>query len=159
MVHLAFKVAAVEGSLGSKAIAWWTKGPFCHVELWLDGPIENALCFSSTLETGTRLAHINLTAPVGLWETVEVPCTDVEFSDLLTWCECHTGEKYDQLGIVGFVIPFGEHHAHEEFCSESDGDALEQSTAIGKSWVLAGDRPWKISPNELYRLVKTGATV
>lgn len=153
MVHLAFKVAAVEGSIGSKAIAWWTRGPFCHVELWLEGPIENALCFSSTLETGTRFTRLNLTAPIGLFETVEVPVSDGELDALQQWCAAHQGEKYDKLGIVGFVIPFGEHHAHEMFCSETDGEALEECTLMGKVWKKAGDDPWKISPNELYKLV------
>lgn len=155
-LSLAFKVAAIDGSLAARTIAWWTRpGGYCHAELWLAGPRENALCFSSTLETGTRIANINLDAPSGLYRTIVVPCTESEQHAVMAWCSKHIGERYDKLGIVGFVIPFGEHAKHEMFCSEACGRALEFGTAVGRRWKLAGDHPWRISPNKLAWLAQT----
>jgi hypothetical protein len=151
-LNLAFKDAELAGGFFSKAIKWKTGGRFSHVEMWLTGPRENAVCFSSREPHGTGYAHIDLSAP--LFTCVEILATQPQL-DSIRWFAEGTGfKRYDMLGILGFILPWGEHDDADVFCSEWCTLALQR--CMNMCLVDPNGKPvksWMTSPVELYRLV------
>jgi len=136
-----------------KVIEWKTGGPFVHVELILSGPISNALCFSSRQPNGTSFAHLDLLDDK-IWEVEMLPLRSTQEEDLMAFCAGCGSKSYDWMGILGFVLPFGEHDDHDRFCSEICTEALQK---ILGCWPEV--KPWNTSPMGLYELViKRGIT-
>ena len=73
----------------------------------------------------------------------------VEENNILDFFKQTNGDKYDWLGILGFIIPFKD-RTNEWFCSEWVANALKISECK-KLWTK---EPSKISPNELYKIIK-----
>lgn len=145
MTALAFYKAGT--GIFSRAIRWKTGGPYSHVELMLAGPIENAWCFSSREPNGTRFTHIDLRDETQ-WTLVPLVLTPEQEQHLLIFCQGCGEKEYDWLGILGFVLPWGEHDDHDRFCSEICTEALQK--VLGMS---PGVKAWMTSPNALYELV------
>jgi hypothetical protein len=148
MIHLAFKRQT--GGIFDKLICWKTGSEFCHVELWLDGNIQAALCFSSRQPDGTSFAHINLAATFDgkpIYELIPLYLTSKQEIAVNAFCQGCGHKDYDWLGILGFVLPWGEHDDHDRFCSEICTESLEKPL---KWW--PGVKPWETSPGDLYRL-------
>lgn len=121
------------GTVFDRAIRWWQRGPYSHVEAVLrSNPDGTAECASSVPGTGVRIASISL--PASDWDVLEV-VADVEA--VRAWFLNHVGAGYDWLGIFGFVVrPFRDEPGHF-FCSEAIAAAL-------------GVRePWRLDPNGL----------
>lgn len=139
-MKLAFYKATNENLFG-KAIAWWTKGPYSHVEL----VFSNGMSFSSSSrDGGTRWKRIDYSD--GKWDLVEIPVNAVDEARIARWCDSVCGAKYDWDGIFGFVIPFWRQHANDWFCSEVCTAALQR---VG---LLSGVNPASTSPSKLYWL-------
>jgi len=138
-------LAFYRGAYGGKfdaLIDAWTNGPYSHAELWLDGPAHRARCFSSSArDGGTRYKVIDLDS--GKWDAIPLP-----FNELDRWIiERHIAElghrKYDWLGILGFVLPWGEHNDKDCFCSEI---CLHLIQTRG---YLLRYKAWQVSPVKL----------
>lgn len=144
-MYLAFKDAELAGTFFSRLIRWKTGGRFSHVELWIDGPRENALCFSSREPHGTGYAHINLSSP--LFTIVEIAATPQQEMDVRWFAEGTGVKRYDFLGILGFCFPWGEHDDADVFCSEWCTLVLQRVFGM-----FPGVKSWKTDPTQLFRL-------
>ena len=135
------------GTLFSKLICWKTGEPYSHVELVFDFKITTALslCFSADeKDGGTRFKEIDLNDE---WLLVDVPETVANFKKAFNYARKHNNLKYDWLGIIGFVLPFGEHDDNDRFCSEIVCEILQVSLGW---WPEV--KPWQVSPGRLYEL-------
>lgn len=130
-----------------RAICWKTGGPFCHVELVLEGPLYHALCFSSRAPHGTGFAYLNL-VDQSIWDVVILSLTVEQEAQLLAFVNGCGTKEYDWLGILGFVLQWGEHDDKDRFCSEICTEALQKVLGY-----FPGVKPWMTSPMDLYRLV------
>jgi hypothetical protein len=140
MVKVAFRKAKNE-NWGKKLIALWTKGKYSHVEL-----IIGDKQYSSHISDGGVRCKKHIYNE-DLWDYVEVP--NIRVKDILQFYSITKGDKYDLLGIAGFVIPFKD-RTNEWFCSEWVSNALKIS-GYKKLW---NQEPSKISPNKLYKILK-----
>lgn len=149
-MYYAFKNAQVAGSMWSKAIAWKTGGLFSHVELWLSGPQDKALCFSSREGEGCSLKVLDLTVK-GLWVIEPAGFTPDQELKALGYALAMSAAKvrYDYLGILGIGTGHGEHDDHDRFCSEV---CIEVAQQCAGRWLNL--HRWLVSPSALYQLVK-----
>lgn len=130
MTSLAFKRAS--GWYG-RAIHEVTGGEFGHVELWLSGPQDKALCYSSRETappggaTGSSLATLDLTDPK-VWQIVPLPMQSIVSEEELLWfCKGSTGRPYDYIGIAGIGTDLSKLHiGYARFCSDECCNALQQ---------------------------------
>ena len=146
-MQLAFHIGA-RGTLFSKAICWKTGSPYSHVELVFDEwkSTLGTMCFSSDeKDGGTRFKWINLDPTA--WKIVPLYNSFGQYKLAEAYASSKDGLKYDWLGILGFVAPFGEHDDNDRFCSEIVTEILQH--AMG--WPV-GVAPWEVSPGELFNL-------
>ena len=123
-----------------KLIAFYTKGKYSHVEL-----IINGYMYSSSPRDG-RVRKTQHTTDNKSWDYVEIEIKEANVIDFFNMTQ---GNKYDWLGILGFIIPIKD-RTNEWFCSEWVSNALKIS-GCEKLWKL---EPSKISPNRLYKILK-----
>lgn len=117
--------------LFDRVVQFLTKGPYSHCELAIDGQ-----CYSSSWrDGGVRRKTIDLAS--GNWDVHPIHLADEDY--VRAWFELHMGDKYDVLGLFGFVLPWRTESRSRWFCSEACAEALGLS------------RGWKISPNDLSR--------
>lgn len=144
-------LAFYRGAFGGKfdrLIDAWTNGPYSHAELWLDGPAHMARCFSSSSrDGGTRYKVIDLDS--GKWDAIALP-----FTELDRWIiERHIAElghkKYDWLGILGFVLPWGEHDDNDRFCSEICLELIQTRGYLMVDPSGVRYKAWQVSPVRL----------
>jgi hypothetical protein len=98
MVKVAFyKSKQNHADWKDKLIAWWTKGKYSHTEL-----IINGYMYSTSPRDGCvrRKKHIY---NENVWDYIKV--NNVEISKVVEFFEMTKGQKYDWLGILGFVVP------------------------------------------------------
>ena len=120
-------------------ICKWTRGPYSHVELVIDG-----FMYSSSPRDGSvrRKPHkVDNTT----WDYVDV---DINQKNVLEFYNMTDGDKYDWAGILGFIIPIKD-RTHNWFCSEWVSNALK----IAGYSPLWPKEPSKISPNKLFKLL------
>lgn len=116
-----------KGTLFDRAVQWWTSSPYSHCEIVLDvdtGKVENLCASSSFRDKGVRIKLIDLTT--GRWDLVDIPWADEEA--VTDWFLLHSGEGYDTIGLLGFVIPFRD-ISDKWFCSEACVEALGFSSS------------------------------
>ena len=140
-IKLAFKNVAHTWNPYDKIIGVWTNGKYCHVELWFSGDPKNAVCFSARAGSGTTFKTIDLTQAFDI-------VTVTDDNNLAIKCfnaaRKLNGKNYDWLGILGFVLPLGEHDENDRFCSEVCYELLVSQG------LLANEVPaYKVTPNEL----------
>src|SRR5579884_1948797 len=141
MIRLAFKIAALTDSEWSRLIAEASHSRYSHVEGWLDGAQNSALCFSSREPKGASFEIIDLTAPY--WEIVgPLNLTAEQEARIAGFCAGANGKEYDGLGLIGYKFGTGCHDDHDLFCSECWAAALKECAG----WTLGGKDPWMISP-------------
>lgn len=138
----AFKKAALAGSKWSKFIAEATHGPYSHVECWVQGPQNAAVCYSSREGTGVARATIDLTDP--MWVIWPVPTTPEEDMQILWFCKGSEGKAYDYLALLVAAGGRGVHKSWARICSEF---CLE----VGQNvlGLLPSEDCWAVSPNRL----------
>ena len=158
-MDLAFKDADLAGGFFSKAIKWKTGGRFSHVECWLAGPKEAAVCFSSREPDGTGYAVIDLTEQRkgrDLWTCMEVPLTPDEELFVRGFCEGTGFRRYDYAAILGFVLDRKRTHDRARvFCSEWNCSMCQK--CLGRFLTDASGSeifPWTVSPSALYEMAR-----
>jgi len=142
MVKIAFyKARQNRATWKDKLIAWYTGGSYSHVELI----IGNMMYSASPRDGGVRKKqHI---WDDRIWDYVEIK--DVEVSKIVAFFKMTKGQKYDWLGILGFVLPTQDRE-HQWFCSEWVSNILK----ISGYKPLWNKEPSRISPNRLYKILK-----
>jgi hypothetical protein len=127
----------IEG-LFSRAVRWWTNGPFSHCEAVLVTDIAGrAWCASSSfIDGGVRLKWIDL-APEH-WTLIDV---DADPQLVHGWYTAHAGAKYDIGALIGFVGRRGDGSKDKFMCSESVAAALGFPEA------------WRLDPNTLHAVL------
>ncbi len=149
-------------TLWEYAIAIWTQGPFCHCALVFgdslaaragaslpfvtatpkDGVCMGTAHYTSKIWTLVQIAVPRLANDPGAMAAAQAECLRAAELDV------RTGYRYDWLGILGFVLPWGEHEDADRFCSEECVRVLQ---SIG---ILKRYKAWTMSPNSLYRVLK-----
>lgn len=120
--------------LFDRAVQWWTRGPYSHVELvFSDGLSASA----SYRDGGVRMKVISFKPE--RWDFVEI---DGDEAAAWAWFDARLGEGYDALGLFGFLWrPFSGKPARW-FCSEAIADALGYADS------------WRFCPNTLASAIK-----
>lgn len=154
-IIVAFEKASIKNFPWGAAIAYFTRpGPYCHTEIVFEGPPSNALCFSSTIETGVRFTHRDVSGPE--WVLHHIDCPDHDLAKMREAADAMVAKKlgYDLPAFVDFLLDrddvldrdFQIHDDHERFCSEACTEVLR---AV---WELDPRHPaYRMSPNDLAR--------
>lgn len=116
-----------------RLICWRTDGPYSHVELVTGGKWGYSASF---LDGGVRVKAINFRSDH--WDMVTVPGDEAK---AVAWFDAHLGQPYDWFGLFGWVLPWRVSYRKWWFCSEVVAEAM----GLPQSW--------RISPNDLYRIV------
>jgi len=117
-----------------RIVQWWTRSPYSHCEIVFDS-VNNLCATSSFIDGGVRIKLIELDEIK--WDVVDV---DGDENAVLDWFMLHLGEKYDLLGLVGFIIPISGWR-NRWFCSEACAASLGYAEA------------WRFSPAMLYSII------
>lgn len=135
--HAAAVAANPLEKLFSLEIARVTGGPFSHVEMWLDGRITAARCFSSREPGGTQFATIDL-SDAGLWTMVDIPyppiwtdrgaCDAADFA----WCQGRENRRYNFVGIMAIEFGGAITSPHDDFCSQCCFEFLQDRRGMLK---------------------------
>lgn len=131
------RVAFYKGKkrLFNKLVSWWTRGPYSHCELvFSDGESASA----SFMDGGVRYKRILFDD--AHWDFIELEDSFLEAQSRF-WFYDHFNEKYDVLGILGFVNPRIKQSKNKWFCSEAIMAALGFSEA------------WRYNPNTAYSVL------
>lgn len=142
VVKVAFKRARDTGSIWSKAISWWTRSPYSHCELWLDGGDDNAYCFSAREGEKSGFKVIDLR---GVFDVFIISLDTTEGLKVFNICKLLVNKGYDWLGLLGFLGPWKVHDNNDRFCSEVCFEVLETAKLLASS----SEKRWKVSPGEL----------
>lgn len=122
--------------LFNRAVAWWTRGPYSHCELIIDG-----ISYSSSIgDGGVRSKVIDYRED--RWDIYDLPW--VNSADAKAWFEQHIGQSYDILGLVGFIIRRINGRRTRFFCSEACAESIGLTEG------------WRFDPNTLASIVKCG---
>jgi len=125
-----------------KIICWWTKGPYSHVELIIDGYMYSTSPRDKKVRVKPHKFDENK------WEYVILNINDDKIDEFKAFFEQTKGLPYDWAGILGFVIPLADKEK-KYFCSEWVTKAL----IIMNMRKLYKIEPSKTSPNRLYKLL------
>lgn len=134
MVKIAFYKD--KSALFNRAVSWWTNGPYSHVELIIDG-----VSYSSSFRDGGVRKKVIEYKP-DHWDMFQLDCSTETEQSAVAWFEKHMGQKYDVIGLIGFVIGTVSGNKRKFFCSEAVAAALGY------------DETWRFDPNDLAAIVK-----
>ena len=149
MIQLAFKIAAATGELWSELIAKQSNSIYSHVEIWLSGPQNKALCFSSREPDGACFKTIDLSNS-NLWTICSFITTRDQEININGFCLGTNGKWYDGIGLIGYKTANPTlHDPHAVFCSEVVAEIAKY--CVGR---ILSKEPWLISPGELFTLNK-----
>lgn len=121
--------------LFDRSVQWWTRSPYSHCELILGTNTQGlSVCASSSyIDGGVRIKHMVLDP--ARWDLLDLP--GLSPADARQWFVNHHGQRYDVLGLFGFVLPFVRDDTTRWFCSEACAAAM----GLGE--------PWRYSPGAL----------
>lgn len=125
----------------NKLTSRWTNGPYSHCEFLPTPDLADedgaVLSFSSSfMDGGVRGKWINYNPDH--WDLVYLELPERDVLDAITWFEVHDGDKYDVLGLAGFLLRPISGEQHKWFCSEAVAE------------VLKFEDSWRFCPNTLF---------
>ena len=127
---LAFYIAS-NGNLVDKAIAFYTRSKYSHVELVIGE------YWYSTSPRDLQVRKKSIVPTDGRWDFIDV---EVDLDYVVGFYDRTKGAKYDWLGIaLSQFIPINVHYKSRWFCSEWCAEAMRF------------DEPHRYSPQDLYR--------
>jgi len=132
-----------------KLIAWWTNGPYSHVEYVYENKDGDLVQCSASPRDGIVRCKPHKYNP-DHWDYLELPISDKNFKIGQQFYKSIDGMKYDWLGILGFVIPIFRDRDSMWFCSETLTN-LMKIFGYRTFWTID---PSETDPNKLYRLLK-----
>jgi hypothetical protein len=114
--------------LFDRAVQWWTRSPYSHCELVFSTDNRGvSVCGSSSyLDGGVRIKHMALDP--AKWDLLELP--GLSDAQVRHWFVVHDGQRYDLIGLFGFVLPFVRESQTRWFCSEACAAAI----GLGDAW-------------------------
>lgn len=114
--------------LFDRAVQWWTRSTYSHCELVFSTDSHGvSMCGSSSyLDGGVRIK--NMALDPAKWDLMDLPGFNPVAAS--TWFDVHAGERYDLLGLFGFVLPFMRDDTTRWFCSE----ACAAAVGLGDAW-------------------------
>ena len=118
------KIALYKGTrpgwygLFNRAVRWWIKSPYSHIELVFSDGISGS---SSGVDGGVRLKYINYDA--SRWDFIDVKNGDEVYAR--KYIEDRIGWKYDYIGLFGFLFRPIVGERRKQFCSEIVAGALK----------------------------------
>ena len=126
------KIALYKGKkhLFNRAVSWWTRGPYSHVELILDDGISVS---SSFMDGGVRYKHIDYTSTEN-WDFIDIGSEPEGIRDRIYEI---LDQKYDWMGLIGFVFRRVGDDRKKKFCSET------------VMYLLGYSDSWRFDPNTL----------
>lgn len=148
MVKIIFFKAdkATKNKLSHKLIAWKTRGPYSHCEIYFTRSKQTFASDALANKCHFKIRNLNFEQ----WDIVEL-----DIDDYATYLACKEfdGAYYDWMGILfNFLIPINIQHRGKFFCSELIIRVL-QKLYYQK---VMGLRAHKIDPNKLYRILTDG---
>jgi len=106
--------------LFNRAVSWWLRGPYSHSELVLCTDRGVSCCASASFtDGGVRVKYMELDP--SHWDLVDV---QADMQAALTWIDQHKGQKYDVLGLFGFIWRRVTGDKRAWFCSEAVASML-----------------------------------
>ena len=138
-MHIAFKKNS--GGFFDRLIALRTGSQFVHVEIVFSDDVT-----WKVQQADHPAVHYerHVDYPPERWTLIEFEPYDE--NKIRRWCTRQVGKSYDWVGILNFIVPFGEDDDKDLFCSEGVVLALQQD-----GW-LAGVKAKMTSPAQLYKL-------
>lgn len=131
--HITLDIAFYKGRerVFNRMVSWWTQGAYSHCELiehyYPDG--ITAKCWSSSMmDGGVRSKPITLNNDH--WDIVSINIPREDRDRAIQWFKDHEGQKYDLIGLIGFVIGSVKHSKTRWYCSE----AISQALGLHESW-------------------------
>lgn len=127
--------------LFNRVVSWYLAGPYSHCELILSTDANGyATCASASyMDGGVRVKTMRLDPEH--WDIVDVP--DAYLSARM-WLTQHEDDRYDILGLLGFVWRRQTGDQDKWFCSEAVAAMLGMS------------QPWRYDPMTLHSAIKWG---
>lgn len=124
--------------LFNRLVSWWLVGPYSHCELILHTDTNGySTCASASyMDGGVRVKTMVLDP--AHWDLVDAP--DAYLSARM-WLNRHEDDRYDLLGLLGFVWRRQSGDQNKWFCSEAVAAMLGYS------------EPWRYDPMTLYSAV------
>jgi len=143
-----FKGSSPRADIWDKIICWWTHGPYSHVT-YVHENEEGELveCTASPEDGCVRCKPFNPNPED--WDILDFEISDRNYQHAIDFYKEISGDKYDWMGILGFVIPFIRDRAHDWFCSETVSNVFK-IFGYRPFWII---KPGEISPNKLYKLL------
>ena len=130
------------------AIAKWTKGPYSHVELVYIDEDKRIKEFTADPKEGkVRIKDFEEDLNTYCWDFVVFDITEDEWFKFQQYMEAVIDDKYDWLGIFGFILPIKDRETNW-FCSEVNSNFLK-ILGVKDLWKK---EPSRISPNLLKNL-------
>lgn len=132
-----------QGDLFDKMIRLWTRSPYSHTEIIIDGR-----WYSSSPRDGRVRGRVIVPTP-GHWDFAEVTMTESDTQKVLSFLRSQIGKRYDWLGIfLSQIVPLGIQNPTRWFCSELC------SAALKKGGMRLEKHPQWYSPGRLYERVR-----
>jgi hypothetical protein len=132
MLKAAFYRGTRPGMAGlyNRAVRWWTKSPYSHIELVFSDGLAGSASFA---DGGVRLKQIEFSPE--RWDFIELPAHLEPAAR--AWFEQHSGAGYDLLGNLQFILALFGNSRERWFCSEACAAALGLP------------EPWRYDPGTL----------
>lgn len=132
-----------KGTFLDRAIRWFTKSPYSHVEI--DFGAENGGSFSSSFrDGGVRFKDIDFKED--RWDEIKVYVDDPAAA--LRFARSVVGKKYGTWEVVRFLFPFMRERKNEWFCSEVCLRAIQEG---GRFRAV---NPSRVSPGDLAKILR-----
>ncbi len=130
--------------LFNRLVAWWTRGPYSHCELIAQSGFNGgSLCWSSSMMDGGVRQKLIVLDPEH-WDLISIEVTDEQAQFAVNWFVSHNGQRYDTIGLLGFIWRAAVDNPSNWVCSEA------LSAALGFI------EPWRFDPNTLYAALNRG---
>ena len=132
-----------ENGITSRAIEWFTRSEFCHVDFVL----SNGKFLGARLEGGVEIRdHDYLTPDSFCYAKVEVMGSNRR---VLGWATSQVGKPYDWVAILAFLPRTNWHDPGKWFCSELVAEAFKL-----KDSAIVDNRAYRITPQMVYESVR-----
>ena len=142
-----YKANGKHATWKDKLIAWWTDGPYSHVEYVYEENGKYYQCSASPKEGVVRCKE-HIYDP-SIWDYIDLEISDKNYMVAKQFYKTINGMKYDWAGILGFVLPIFRDRDNMWFCSETVTNVFK-IFGYRTFWLVD---PSETDPNKLYRLL------